>query len=181
MLHLTLFRSPLGWIAILAHQTTIHAISAPRRTRAEALQAAAAECHGLFGPPNDLSELAKKRLSDYFEEPLKASFDDLPLDWTRGTDFERAVWKSVKSIPVGETRTYSSIALELGHSHAGRAVGRSNGKNPWAIIIPCHRVIGTTGSLTGYAGGLETKARLLIGEGVPATLPQRRGEHSGRH
>lgn len=175
MLNLTIFKSPLGWVAILAHETAIYFVSAPRRTRAEALRSASASSPRLVRSLSALGELAKARLTDYFIEPRHALFDDLPLDWSRGTEFERRVWKTLLSIPIGETRTYVEIARALGISDGARAIGNSNRKNPWSIIVPCHRVIGASGSLVGYAGGLETKAKLLMGEGVAITLPQRRG------
>lgn len=86
---------------------------------------------------------------------------DLPLA-PRGTAFERRVWEALLAIPYGETRSYAEIARAIGHPDACRAVGRANGRNPIPIVIPCHRVIGSDGSLTGYGGGLDLK-RLLLG------------------
>lgn len=94
---------------------------------------------------------------------------ELPLA-PKGTPFEQAVWAQLLKIPYGETRTYGEIAARLGKPGASRAVGMANHRNPIAIFIPCHRVIGRDGSLTGYAGGLGIKERLLILEGA---LPQR--------
>lgn len=85
---------------------------------------------------------------------------DLPLK-TEGTEFQRKVWQALLEIPYGETRSYQQIAASVGNIKACRAVGLANNRNPIAIIIPCHRVIGKNGSLTGYGGGLEIKARLL--------------------
>lgn len=85
---------------------------------------------------------------------------DLPLV-LEGTPFQRDVWAALMTIPYGETATYKQIAQKLGNANACRAVGMANNKNPLAIIVPCHRVIGSDGSLTGYAGGLELKRRLL--------------------
>jgi methylated-DNA-[protein]-cysteine S-methyltransferase len=78
-----------------------------------------------------------------------------------GTPFERRVWDEVRAIPYGETATYAEIAERIGRPGACRAVGRANGRNPVAVVVPCHRVIGSDGSLTGYAGGIETKRALL--------------------
>lgn len=78
-----------------------------------------------------------------------------------GTDFQRKVWAALRTIPYGETRTYGQIAVQIGNPKAARAVGMANNRNPIAIAIPCHRVIGGTGALTGYAAGLEIKAMLL--------------------
>lgn len=80
---------------------------------------------------------------------------------TGGTDFQRTVWKALREIPVGETRTYGQLAAAIGSPKAVRAAGLANGQNPVAVIVPCHRVIGANGALTGYAGGLERKRWLL--------------------
>ena len=80
---------------------------------------------------------------------------------TGGTDFQRTVWKALRAIPAGETRTYGQLAAAIGSPKAVRAAGLANGQNPIAVIVPCHRVIGANGTLTGYAGGLERKRWLL--------------------
>lgn len=85
---------------------------------------------------------------------------NLPLD-VSGTDFQKSVWNELRKIPYGETRSYKDIAHLLKNEKAVRAVGTANGRNPISIIVPCHRVIGTNGTLTGYAGGLAIKAKLL--------------------
>lgn len=85
---------------------------------------------------------------------------ELPLDFV-GTDFQKKVWQALIAIPFGETRSYSQIAREIGHPLAVRAVGAANGRNPLSIVAPCHRVIGSNGKLTGFAGGLDIKAFLL--------------------
>lgn len=82
-----------------------------------------------------------------------------------GTDFQKRVWKALEKIPFGTTKSYGEIACEIGAPKASRAVGAANGKNPLSIIVPCHRVIGTNGKLTGFAGGLEVKEKLLNLEG----------------
>jgi methylated-DNA-[protein]-cysteine S-methyltransferase len=101
---------------------------------------------------------AEKQLGEYFEG-TRSSFS-VPLDM-RGTSFQKNVWEALLSIPFGETRSYRDLAKKLGNPRAARAVGAANGRNPISIIVPCHRVIGSNGRLTGFAGGLETKARLL--------------------
>jgi methylated-DNA-[protein]-cysteine S-methyltransferase len=85
---------------------------------------------------------------------------------TGGTDFQRTVWKALRAIPAGETRTYGQLAAAIGSPRAVRAAGLANGQNPVAVIVPCHRVIGANGTLTGYAGGLARKRWLLAHEGV---------------
>ncbi len=93
----------------------------------------------------------------------------LPLDMA-GTPFQRKVWNALLTIPFGETRSYRQIAEQIGSPSAVRAVGAANGRNPVSIVVPCHRVIGSNGSLTGFAGGLDVKSRLLTLE---------RADHSG--
>ncbi|MGC9376698.1 methylated-DNA--[protein]-cysteine S-methyltransferase [Streptomyces sp. MH13] len=101
---------------------------------------------------------AEEQLTAYFAGELKDFTLDLRLN---GTPFQRTVWDQLRRIPYGETRTYGELAAALGTPAASRAVGLANGRNPIGIIVPCHRVIGASGSLTGYGGGLERKRRLL--------------------
>jgi methylated-DNA-[protein]-cysteine S-methyltransferase len=102
-----------------------------------------------------------RQLNEYFCG-RRRNFD-LPLEF-RGTDFQRDVWSALLEIPFGETRSYLEVARSLGNPAAVRAVGAANGRNPISIIAPCHRVIGTSGELTGFGGGLEAKAWLLAHE-----------------
>src|SRR5262245_26507220 len=104
------------------------------------------------------------KLRAYFEGDLKA-IDALPVD-TGGTPFQRQVWAALRAIPAGATVTYSDLARHFGRPSAARAVGVINGRNPIAIVVPCHRVIGANASLTGYAGGLWRKRWLLRHEGA---------------
>lgn len=108
----------------------------------------------------------RRQLDEYFAG-RRQTFD-LALA-PEGTSFERSVWTELSRIPFGETRSYAEIARAIGRPGAARAVGRANGANPIPIVVPCHRVIGADGSLTGFGGGLETKSRLLELEG--ASLP----------
>lgn len=96
---------------------------------------------------------------DEFAAGTRATFD-LPLA-DIGTEFERAVWAAARAIPTGHTSTYGHLAAALGKPHAARAVGGALGRNPWHVIVPCHRVVGQDGSLTGYAAGVDIKQRLL--------------------
>ena len=105
-----------------------------------------------------LTEKAINQLKEYFCGTRK-SFD-LPLEM-KGTDFQKKVWSALCSIPYGETRSYGEIAEMIGNPKAVRAVGGANNKNRFMIIVPCHRVIGADGSLTGYAGGIDVKKKLL--------------------
>jgi methylated-DNA-[protein]-cysteine S-methyltransferase len=104
-----------------------------------------------------------RQLREYFAG-RRQSFE-LTLD-VSGTPFQRAVWNALLTIPFGETRTYGELARQVGRPSAARAVGAANGQNPVAIVAPCHRVIGAGGALTGFAGGLDAKARLLRLEGA---------------
>lgn len=100
----------------------------------------------------------KQQLKAYFAGTLTEF--DLPL-WVQGTIFQQRVWEALKSIPYGTTISYSELAKEIGQLNASRAVGLANGRNPVSIIVPCHRVIGANGNLTGYGGGIERKQWLL--------------------
>lgn len=97
-------------------------------------------------------------LEEYFSGQRRAF--SFPLD-LRGTEFQLKCWRALLDIPYGETRTYGDIARAIGHAHAFRAVGMSNNRNPIAIVVPCHRVIASDGSLCGYGGGLDIKRKLL--------------------
>lgn len=107
------------------------------------------------------------QLNEYFRGQRRAF--DIPLA-PHGTPFRRSVWRQLLRIPFGETRTYGDIARAMGNPGAARAVGMANHDNPIPIVIPCHRVVGADGSLTGYAGGLDVKARLLAMEGAGARM-----------
>lgn len=102
---------------------------------------------------------AAEQLSAYFERPTKAF--DLPLDPGQGTAFQQTVWAALRAIPAGRTETYAGLAERIGRPRAVRAVGAAIGRNPWSIVVPCHRVVGRDGSLTGYAGGIPRKQALL--------------------
>jgi methylated-DNA-[protein]-cysteine S-methyltransferase len=128
-------------------------------------------------PPHDILDrsvplLARTRdwLAAYFSG-TSANADAIPLDM-RGAPFELRVWKALTAIPPGETTSYGAIAKALGSANASRAVGAANGANPVAIIVPCHRVIGASGALTGYGGGLDKKTWLLEHERRWRSEPQ---------
>ncbi|MFC8759747.1 methylated-DNA--[protein]-cysteine S-methyltransferase [Streptomyces sp. NPDC057193] len=124
-----------------------------------------------FGTPDPRPfDAAIRQLDAYFAGELTEF--DLPLHLI-GTPFQVRVWERLLLIPYGETRTYGELAEELGNAGASRAVGLANGKNPVSIIVPCHRVVGAGGGLTGYGGGLDRKQRLLAfesGTAEPAAL-----------
>lgn len=107
----------------------------------------------------------QRQLGEYFSG--KRDRFDIELDFA-GTEFQKKVWEALLTIPFGETRSYGQIAVQIGNAASVRAVGAANGKNPISIIAPCHRVIGASGALTGFAGGLKTKEWLLAMEGNAA-------------
>lgn len=112
---------------------------------------------GFVHDPSKTSEV-DHQLDEYFHK--KRTEFDLKMN-PKGTEFQHTVWKLLQEIPFGVTRSYGELAKELGQPGASRAVGRANATNPIAIIVPCHRVIGSNGTLTGYAGGLSMKEKLL--------------------
>jgi len=139
------FESPLGILIIKSDGQAVTEISF-----SEEVQEIQNSCAVL--------ESCRQQLSDYFAGKL-VSFD-LPLN-PEGTEFQQKVWTELLKIPYGETITYMELAIRLGDTKAIRAVGTANGKNPLAILIPCHRVIGAGNKLTGYAGGIWRKKALL--------------------
>ena len=155
--------TPIGELGLAATSRGLLSILLPGETVLPADRIA--RLIGYFTLEPDDSQLLEPRrqLSEYFAGH-RQSFD-LALD-QRGTAFQTAVWRHVGAIPFGETTTYGEIAGELGHPRAARAVGAANGDNLIPIVVPCHRVVGSQGSLTGYAGGLQSKRALLGLEGV---------------
>jgi methylated-DNA-[protein]-cysteine S-methyltransferase len=147
------FASPVGRLKLVASDAGLAAIlwenDDPLRVRLGPMHEQ---------PDNPFLVETTAQLSSYFAGRLKAF--SMPLDFS-GTDFQRSVWAALLTIPFGETRSYGEIARQIDRPNAVRAVGAANGKNPISIIAPCHRVIGTNGKLTGFAGGLEAKAYLL--------------------
>jgi len=145
--------SPVGKLKLVASDKALVAIlwenDSPRRVRLSKLVA------------DDRSPVlveTERQLGEYFSG--KRKMFSIALDM-RGTPFQKDVWRALLAIPYGETRSYRQLAKQLGKPQATRAVGTANGRNPLSIIVPCHRVIGSSGKLTGFAGGLEVKAHLL--------------------
>jgi len=125
---------------------------------------------GASGEPEPVLAEAANQLKEYFAGERREF--DLPLA-PGGTDFQQTVWHALKAIPFGELRSYRDVADEIGKPKAVRAVGAANGQNPIPIVVPCHRVIGSDGSLTGFAGGLDMKRALLALEGsLPPETPE---------
>jgi methylated-DNA-[protein]-cysteine S-methyltransferase len=155
--------SPIGTILVVASEDALVALDfAAYEARLHALLAKRGPGIRLLKHRNPLG--SRDRLDAYFGgDP--AALDGLPVD-PAGTDFQRAVWLALRSIPAGQTSSYGALAAKLGKPTAGRAVGYANSLNPIAIALPCHRVIGANGALTGYAGGLARKRWLLAHEGA---------------
>jgi methylated-DNA-[protein]-cysteine S-methyltransferase len=145
--------SPVGRLTLAATDTGLAAIlwenDRPQRVRLNLV----AEDRG-----HPVLVECERQLAEYFAG-RRTEFA-LTLDLS-GTPFQRKVWQALMTIPFGETRSYAQIAEQIGNPRAVRAVGAANGRNPVSIVAPCHRVVGSTGALTGFAGGLEVKARLL--------------------
>ncbi|KAA5533232.1 methylated-DNA--[protein]-cysteine S-methyltransferase [Taibaiella lutea] len=148
------YESPLGIIKIKASETGLQEVLFMDEAKDNIIDWSVAE--------NEICTATAIQLDEYFKG--ERIIFDLPLSPV-GTEFQQSVWKELLLIPFGKTSTYSAIANSLNNPLSVRAVGTSNGKNPIAIIIPCHRVIGADGTLTGYAGGLWRKELLLKLEG----------------
>jgi methylated-DNA-[protein]-cysteine S-methyltransferase len=157
--------SPVGKLKLVASAEALVAVlwerEPPKRVPLESMR---------FDPHQPVLNEAERQLGEYFSG-TRTEFD-LPLA-PRGSEFQKKVWQALRKIPFGETRSYVVLAKTLGSAKAVRAVGAANGKNPLSIVVPCHRVIGADGSLTGFAGGLEAKAKLLALEGGAATMELR--------
>jgi O-6-methylguanine DNA methyltransferase len=165
---LSRFDSPLGpLLAVTAPDATLHALEfddhAPRLHRLFARHHPGA--HLTDGVPPAAITAA---FAAYFAGDA-AALDGVTVA-SIGSAFQRAVWAALRRIPAGETRSYGQLAVMLGQPGAARAVGLANGANPIGIVVPCHRVIGANGTLTGYAGGVERKAWLLRHEGALSLL-----------
>lgn len=145
--------SPVGELKLVASDTGLVAIlwenDDPDRVRLGT---------PVEAPDHPVLVAAATQLAEYFTG--KRTAFDLPLDF-QGTDFQKRVWQELLAIPFGETRSYAEVARAIGRPTAFRAVGAANGRNPISIVAPCHRVVGTNGSLTGFAGGLKAKELLL--------------------
>jgi methylated-DNA-[protein]-cysteine S-methyltransferase len=151
--------SPVGRLTLVAEGTTLIAVFWPNdRPLRIKLGDMTEDLH------HPVLIETERQLTEYFRGE-RTGFQ-LPIH-LRGTAFQQRVWQELLRIPYGQTRSYSNLAVAIGNGSASRAVGLANSKNPLSIIVPCHRVIGASGRLTGFAGGLETKARLLELEGAP--------------
>ena len=158
--------SPLGDLTVVAKDGAVtHVLMDAAKHRPDASE---------LGTPGDPREeplaAAATQLDAYFAGRLRTF--DLPLA-PHGEDFQHRVWALLRTIPYGETRTYGDLAIALGDRNLAQAVGAANGRNPLAVVVPCHRVIGADGALVGYAGGLARKRHLLA-------LEEPRADDAGR-
>jgi methylated-DNA-[protein]-cysteine S-methyltransferase len=154
----THMKTPIGLLQIAASEEGLVAVVFPGETRrayAKAKGPVAAQMH---------LDRAVAALTEYFAG-TRTDFSDLTLA-PKGTDFQLSVWRALLKIPFGQTKSYGDIARAIKNPKGVRAVGLANGKNPIPVIVPCHRVIGANGTLTGFGGGLPTKKWLLAHEGV---------------
>lgn len=161
--------SPVGQLKLIAKGPALAAILWENDRPNRVLLGAMSEDQG-----SDILNQVEQQLVEYFAGTRERF--DLPLDF-HGTEFQKKVWQALLTIPFGETRSYLDIAMQIGNPAAVRAVGGANGKNPISIVAPCHRVIGSSGSLTGFAGGLAAKELLLTLEGcMPQPIKKRSRE-----
>jgi len=155
MNYYTYYQSPVGQLTL---QATDNGLSGAWFDK----QSTAPEDFGQERDEHPILQQAIAEYDEYFAGTRKQF--DVPTD-PRGTDFQKQVWQTLQSIRYGETWSYQDMAITINNPKAVRAVGLANGKNPISIIVPCHRVIGKNGKLTGYAGGIENKRQLLVHEG----------------
>ena len=147
------YQSPLGTIHLLANAHALLGLWFEGQDHFPALDPFATVTS------HPVHDMAHAQLGEYFSQQRQAF--SLPLDYSVGTDFQQAVWRQLTTIAPGQTSSYAAIAQAIGKPAAVRAVGGAIGRNPLSIMVPCHRVIGSNGQLTGYAGGLPRKIALL--------------------
>ena len=151
--------SPVGKLKLVASSKALIAVlweqERPNRVKLDAMN---------LDPRHPILLETERQLSEYFAG--KRTRFDLPLQ-PYGTEFQKKVWQALREIPFGKTKSYLDLARAVGSPEASRAVGAANGKNPLSIVVPCHRVVGADGALTGFAGGFERKAALLALEAGP--------------
>jgi methylated-DNA-[protein]-cysteine S-methyltransferase len=150
MIHYRTIESPIGLLTLAGHGSALTNLRMVDQTYEPSRADWSADPEAFNDAVDQLGAYFAGELTDF----------DIELD-LRGTEFQQRVWKALLTIPYGETRSYSEIAEQVGAPGAARAVGLANGHNPIAIVVPCHRVIGASGSLTGYGGGLDRKRTLL--------------------
>jgi methylated-DNA-[protein]-cysteine S-methyltransferase len=161
---ITTCSTSFGWVGIAWSEQGLVALTLPQPTEAEALSQLPVGGDPAPQAPSGLDLVAlEDKLRRYFEGE-DTVFGE-PLDPAIGTEFQRRVWAITRTIPRGQTRSYGEVARQAG-TCAARAVGQAMARNPWPVLVPCHRVVGSDGSLTGFGGGVDMKRRMLEMEGV---------------
>ncbi len=169
---LSVFQSDWGWLGMAVSRRGLVGLTLPQSTEDAAWDRLYSAWPQGFPQEGSAWPELQQRLQDYLAGKA-VGFSDIPLDLPEGPPFWRQVWEMCARIPYGETRSYADLAREVGSPRAFRAVGGAMAANPIPIVIPCHRVVGSTGHLTGFGGGLEQKKRLLEME---AASTRRRGD-----
>jgi len=163
----TVFETDIGWMAILGSPQGLMCVTLPLRSEAEAVRQFGNTVEQAIRSDEQFTDLVK-RFKSYFCGG-RPSFTD-PIDFSGATAFQRAVWEAARQIPYGDTKSYGDIAEQIGRHGAARAVGQAMGRNPVAIIIPCHRVVASGGRLGGFGGGEDLKRYLLDMEASDANI-----------
>ena len=168
------FPSPVGPLLVLVDgEGAVVLVEFPRSRSRRQMETALADLGPSVHRDPDRVAPVRRQLEEYFDG-RRQDFD-LKVH-PAGTEFQHLVWAALRKIPYGTTTSYGELAASLGRPNSSRAVGAANGANPVSIIVPCHRVVGADGSLTGFGGGLETKRYLLDLEGAPCTAAGGQGQ-----
>ncbi len=157
------FETNLGWVGVTFTDAGLHSIALPRACEDEAMREVMME-----GGSEPASEKEARSVEVAVERMIagQPAGDGLLIDWSGITSFRRAVLEECMRIPAGQTLSYGELGARVGHPRSARAVGRVMATNPWPLLVPCHRVVGSTGHLHGYGGGLPMKEHLLRAEGA---------------
>jgi methylated-DNA-[protein]-cysteine S-methyltransferase len=167
------FETALGWVAVVAGERGVRRMSLPERTPDIAAAAAQVDSLTSHHEPSAVAEIREAVIA--FCSGQDVDLTKLPIDTSWSSDFFSRAWRACRSIPVGETRTYAWLATQSGNARAARGAGQAMARNPFPLLVPCHRVIGSDGGLHGFGGGtgLPLKARLLEMESRGAAVAVR--------
>ncbi len=164
-----IFRSPWGWMGVEESPRGIQAIVLPKRSRRAIESSLREQSDGPLQQGESVQlEEARRQLLDYLAGSRNTF--DVPLDLSRGSSFQRKVWRTLQRVPYGKLRSYQWIAARVGGRNYARAVGNAVGANPLPIVVPCHRIVAHDASLGGFSGGLSMKRKLLSLEGTLTQL-----------
>ena len=164
----------LGWFGLVGSSSGVKAVVGPEPNE-NAVRAEIASGYATAGEISEGADVPIDALSSGLASYAAGEDTDLngTLDIDDGTPFQRSVWLALREIPKGQVRSYGQVARAIGRPRSARAVGQAVGANPLTVVVPCHRVVGSDGALTGFGGGLETKERLLVHEGRADATEQR--------